>query len=108
MCFIFPCFKLSFNMERLVNIIHRVKKNETLTQICDYYKVSQAEIKKLNNITEIWEGACLFIPQKNKALYIVQPADTIKSICEKFNITEEELKKKNNITAIFIGMQLKI
>lgn len=95
-------------MERNHNIVHRVKADETLSKICQYYKVSENEIKKLNNIDDIWEGACLFVPEKNTAIYIVQPTDTIKSICDKFNITEEKLKNKNNFSTLFIGMQLKI
>ncbi len=95
-------------MERNYNIVHRVKKGENLTKICALYNASEFEIKKINNISSVWEGACLFIPERNKTLYVVQPTDTVGSICAKFSISESELKQKNNFEHLFIGMQLKI
>lgn len=90
------------------NIIHRLKKNETLESVCAFYNVSVKDMKTINNINEIWEGMCLLIPEPNSVLYIVKPLDTIKKIAEEFNVSEEYIKEKNKILNVFIGQKIKI
>lgn len=88
---------------------YKVKKGETLLQICDGFNVNIESVKSINNIkTEVKENDVVFLKTIDKKYYIVKPLDTIFSISKKLNLPVSELMEKNNLKAqsVFIGQKL--
>ena len=90
--------------------IHRVKKDESLKDICVKYSVFCEDLLHLNNITEenVKEGLLMVIDIPEGKRYVVKPFDTITKIANKFNISEKEILDFNNISQIFLGQILYI
>ena len=85
--------------------IHRVKKDESLKDICVKYSVLCEDLLHLNNITEenVKEGLLMVIDIPEGKRYVVKPFDTIAKIADKFKTTEEKLMQFNNISQVFLG-----
>ena len=85
--------------------IHRVKKDESLKEICVKYSVFCEDLLHLNNITEenVKEGLLMVIDIPEGKRYVVKPFDTIAKIADKFKTTEEKLMQFNNISQVFLG-----
>ncbi len=85
--------------------IHRVKKDESLKDICVKYSVFCEDLLHLNNITEenVKEGLLMVIDIPEGKRYVVKPFDTIAKIADKFKTTEEKLMQFNNISQVFLG-----
>ena len=85
--------------------IHRVKKDESLKDICVKYSVFFFFFLHLNNITEenVKEGLLMVIDIPEGKRYVVKPFDTIAKIADKFKTTEEKLMQFNNISQVFLG-----
>lgn len=85
--------------------IHRVKKDESLKDICVKYSVFSEDLLHLNNITEenVKEGLLMVIDIPEGKRYVVKPFDTIAKIADKFKTTEEKLMQFNNISQVFLG-----
>ena len=85
--------------------IHRVKKDESLKDICVKYSVFSEDLLHLNNITEenVKEGLLMVIDIPEGKRYVVKPFDTLAKIADKFKTTEEKLMQFNNISQVFLG-----
>ena len=85
--------------------IHRVKKDESLKDICVKYSVFCEDLLHLNDITEenVKEGLLMVIDIPEGKRYVVKPFDTIAKIADKFKTTEEKLMQFNNISQVFLG-----
>ena len=85
--------------------IQRVKKDESLKDICVKYSVFCEDLLHLNNITEenVKEGLLMVIDIPEGKRYVVKPFDTIAKIADKFKTTEEKLMQFNNISQVFLG-----
>ena len=89
------------------NIIHKVKKDETLLQISNKYKTPPRLIINDNNLKEeIYEGQRLVITPVFGTAYVVKPSDSLGVIASKFNIDKEKILKDNKISAIYPFMTL--
>jgi len=90
--------------------IYKVKKDESLQDVCIKYSVFKDDLLSLNNITEenVREGLLLVIDIPDGKRYVVKPFDTITKIANKFNISEKEILDFNNISQIFLGQILYI
>lgn len=98
-------------------IVHTVRKGDTLYSIAREYGVSVNDIKALNNLTSnvlsigqrllIKEGTTPSI-NPSEEIYIVQAGDTLYSIAKKFNTTVDNIRNLNNLTGniLFVGQQL--
>lgn len=85
--------------------IHKVKKEESVRDICVKYSVSEEELLSANNLAEedINEGVLLFVSVPDGRRYVVKPFDTIRKIAEKFEVSETSIMEFNNIKQIFLG-----
>ena len=90
--------------------IYKVKKDESLQDVCIKYSVFKDDLLSLNNITEenVREGLLLVIDIPDGKRYVVKHFDTITKIANKFNISEKEILDFNNISQIFLGQILYI
>ncbi|MDM1380164.1 lytic transglycosylase domain-containing protein [Myroides marinus] len=103
---------------------HTIKKGESLGTIANKYGLSQAELKKLNNMKSsvIYPGKKLVVGKTAIAqasskgsksnFYTVQRGDSLSSISKKFaGVTVSKLKSLNNMKdadAIRPGMKLRV
>ncbi|MDE6967069.1 MAG: LysM peptidoglycan-binding domain-containing protein [Clostridia bacterium] len=85
--------------------IHKVRKNESVNEICSYYSIMRDDLLTINNITEdnIKEGLLLFIDIPEGIRYVVKPFDNISKIAEKFGVTVDNLREFNNLSEVFLG-----
>ncbi len=85
--------------------IHKVKKEESVRDICVKYSVCEEELLSANNLVEedIKEGVLLFVSVPDGRRYVVKPFDTIRKIAEKFEVSEAAILEFNNIKQIFLG-----
>ena len=89
--------------------IHKVKQGEKLETIAKLYNQTKEVLIEVNALKKPIEvGERLYIPQKNRAIYIVKPLDTLAKIAQKYKITEEEIIALNHTNKIFIGQILLI
>ncbi len=101
----FSFFLLIINMITLPlvhgeELIHIIKKGETLYSLSRKYSVSLDDILKINNIDDpqtIREGYSLII-KEDKNTYTVKKGDTLYSIARSNNVGIKELIDENNIT----------
>ena len=83
--------------------IYKVQKDDTITSICQKCKVSQVELLKLNNISQITPNQILILPKQYSFVYVVQPLDTYESIAQKLNLSVDQIKKATLGKKMFIG-----
>jgi len=89
------------------NIIHKVKKDETLLQVSNKYKIPPRLIINDNYLNEeIYEGQRLVISPILGTAYVVKPSDSLDDVANKFNIDKEKILKDNKISAIYPFMTL--
>ena len=94
-------------MEVFRENIYQVEDNEDFSDISRKYRVSEIQLRNLNDKKKIEVGDYILLPQSYKHIYIVKPNDTLESICLKFNTTPNHIKKLNGVSEfIFIGQQL--
>ncbi|HAQ06891.1 MAG TPA: hypothetical protein DCR24_04965 [Bacillus bacterium] len=88
-------------------MIHTVKKGETLWSIAQKYKTSVEEITSVNetNHHNISAGDTLVIKTVPDTNYVVSAGDTLHSIAEKTNTTVQELKDLNHLISDVIQPQ---
>lgn len=98
-------------------IKHKVKRNETLSDIALEYRVPFDTIIKYNNLKNetIYAGQVLYIKKfsdddKNYKIHIVASGESLYTISKLYNISVEELKRINKLTSnkLQIGQALKI
>ncbi|PKK95968.1 MAG: hypothetical protein CVV59_00975 [Tenericutes bacterium HGW-Tenericutes-4] len=95
--------------EKNTNIIHKVVVGETIEQIAKKYNQTKEVLLEINQMRRGVEvGDRLFIPQKNRAIYVVKPLDTLSKIARKYGVSEQEICKLNQTQKIFIGQVLVI
>ena len=98
-------------------IVHIVRRGDTLYSIAREYGVSVDDIKRLNNLTTngLSVGQILLIKEgdsielnPNEDIYIVQGGDTLYSLARRFNTMVENIKSLNNLTnnILLVGQQL--
>lgn len=104
------------------DIVHVMKKGETVYSLSKQYGVSMQVILDYNGIkdaTKIIAGQKIKIPDRNTLTpnqrateqYVVQKGDTVYGIAKKFNTTQAEIFVLNNLTAqsvIKVGQKLKV
>lgn len=85
--------------------IYKVKKDDSLKDICIKYSVFADDLLNSNNLEEedIKEGVLLYISVPNGRRYVVKPFDTIEKIAEKFEVNSEDILEFNNIKQLFLG-----
>ncbi|MDR1487542.1 MAG: LysM peptidoglycan-binding domain-containing protein, partial [Deltaproteobacteria bacterium] len=100
-------------------IYHTVKKGETIGSIAASYRLSQDQLRSLNNLKSntIRIGAKLRVgtgpappAQASEAGYVVRKGDTVSTIAERFGIKSDDLRRLNNLASdkIKVGETLKI
>jgi len=95
--------------DELHSFIHKIKIGETLEKIAKLYNQTKEVLIEVNALKKPIEvGERLYIPQKNRAIYVVKPLDTIAKIAQKYKISEEEIVALNHTNKIFIGQILLI
>lgn len=115
-------FGLITLLQSFPDIVHVMKKGETIYGLSKKYGVSMATILAYNNIddaTKIIAGQKIKIPdpeklapsQKKTQTYTVKKGDTIYGIAKLFGTTQKEIFALNNLDAqalIKIGQKLKV
>ena len=103
--------------EEIEEVVHTVRRGDTLYSIARKYGVSVDDIRRLNNLTSnvLSIGQRLLIKEgttpnvnPNEEVYIVQSGDTLYSIARMFGTTVDNIKNLNNLTSniLFVGQQL--
>lgn len=99
------------------NIIHSVKRGQTLSGIASRYGVSVATIKKTNRLrtNRLKVGQRLRIPKAGAPVsvpksYTVRRGDTISGIARRFGVSTVRLKRANHMSdsRIRVGQELEI
>ena len=96
-------------IKRYLPQVYVVKKDESLFDICEGFKLNFDDVKKLNNIKkDVKENDVILLQEPKRNYYIVKPLDTIYSIANSLNLPVSTLIEKNNLTSnnIFIGQKL--
>ncbi|MDR1657421.1 MAG: LysM peptidoglycan-binding domain-containing protein [Deltaproteobacteria bacterium] len=102
-----------------VPIYHSVKKGETISSIAANYRLSQNQLKSLNNLksNSIRAGQRLRIgtgPAPTGAdsagEYVVKSGDTISALAERFKLSSSRLKELNNLSSdrLAVGQKLRV
>lgn len=82
---------------------YRVKEGQSLTQIADYFSVSERVLAKLNGLkTSPYAGQILRIPEERGNAYTVRAGDTKALLCG----SEERYERLNGTEAFYIGMKV--
>lgn len=107
-------------------VYHKVRSGETLGNIASKYKVSVAEIQRINGLrsSKIYAGQRLKIKpgtatysssrtttRTRKRYYTVRSGDTFGEIAQKYRISQSQLKRLNpriNISRLSIGQKIRV
>ena len=87
-------------------VVHIVREDETIEEICELYKTTKQRVFADSNIDKIHVGSALLIKLDGEHTYIVKPLDTPTRVAKKFNTTAEELCRINSCKAFFIGQKI--
>lgn len=91
-------------------VVHIVKKGETLYKISKIYNVPIGKLTVLNNISgsQIYIGQKIYINSPNSEPYVVKRGDSLLKIAKAYNTTVSSIKKENKLTSnvICIGDKL--
>lgn len=94
---------------RNFDIIYRVERGDTLSNIASKFDVPINLIARENNISgEIYEGQRLIIGSVNGTVYTVKPSDSLEDIAIKFGISKEQILKDNDCDMLFPFMTIVI
>jgi len=99
LCFLFLFFKPLLGEE----ILHTVKKGETLEKIARKYGVTEKELKEWNNLksNRVISGQKLVIKQKKdepkERYHIVKKGESLAQIAKLYGVTVKEIEEWNNL-----------
>jgi uncharacterized protein YcbK (DUF882 family) len=94
---------LVFGME--TKIFHTVEKGQSIAEICDFYGVSQRDLRELNGLEEkkpLKAGQVLKIPNVLRVpgtKYTIKEGDTLALIGEQFHQTPKSIARANKLNA---------
>jgi membrane-bound lytic murein transglycosylase D len=94
--------------------VHTVRRGESLGRIANRYRISVAQLKRLNGLKSntIHAGKSLKVRSSELTRYEVRKGDNLHKIAKKFGLTVNELRKLNRIQAgrsrLYIGQVLKV
>ncbi|MDR2443657.1 MAG: LysM peptidoglycan-binding domain-containing protein [Deltaproteobacteria bacterium] len=100
-----------------VPIYHTVKKGETISIIAANYRLSQDQLRSLNDLSgnAIRAGQKLRVgtgpaPTADEGLYVVQAGDTVSVLAERFHLSSDRLRQLNNLAndRLQIGQKLRV
>ena len=100
--------------ERRSASVHVVKRGDTLSEIAERYRVSQAQIKRWNKLrgSRIYAGQRLKVgsPAQSGDWYRVRRGDTLSKIARQFSIPIYKLKAINHLDGdvIRVGQKLRL
>ncbi len=104
-----------FSVNALGDVIYKVKKGDSLSEIAAKFNVTVSAIKKANGLrgSRIYVGQKLVIPTEDEKRYIVykvKKGDSLKKIASRFGVSVKEIKRINNLRRnnIYVGEKLKI
>lgn len=85
--------------------IHKVRRDESLREICVRYSVYGEDLLSLNNLSEedIREGVLLVVDIPEGERYVVKPFDNLDKIANKFQTSKDAIMQFNNIKEVFLG-----
>jgi serine/threonine protein phosphatase PrpC len=84
---------------------YQVKKGQSLTEIAEYFSVSERLLARENGLSAPpCAGQILRVPKARGNAYTVQAGDTKALLCG----GEENYQKKNGTDIFYIGMQVRI
>ena len=88
-------------------IFYRVKKGETLFDICTRFSLPIMAVISTNNLTkEVSEGDILYLETENRRVYVVTPKDSYESIEKKLSVCKEQLISLNQVPYVFYGLRI--
>lgn len=81
------------------NVLHVVKKGETLKSIARKYSITVSELKEMNDLggKRLRSGRQLIVKKEGPQTYIVKKRDTIWKIARKFNKKPTDLIRLNDL-----------
>lgn len=88
-------------------IFYRVKKDETLIEICNRFSLPITAVINNNSLTkEVCEGDMLYLEIGNSRVYTVTPKDSYESVSQKLCVCKQELIEINKVPYIFYGLKI--
>lgn len=88
-------------------IFYRVKKGETLLEICNRFAMPITAVIKSNSlIKEVCEGDILYLEIENRRVYAVTPKDSYESLEKKLLVCKQELMDLNQTPYLFYGLKI--
>ena len=82
---------------------YKVKDGQTLTEIAEYFSVSERVLAKRNGLkSSPYAGQILLIPEEKGNAYIVRAGDSKAMLCG----SEERYERLNGTKAFYIGMKV--
>ncbi|HLV08649.1 MAG TPA: LysM peptidoglycan-binding domain-containing protein, partial [Halanaerobiales bacterium] len=104
--------QFKFSEFQLQSQTYYVQSGDSLYSIAQQFGVSIADIKRINNISNvIYPGQQLIIPgAQNQLIYRVQTGDSLYKIASRFNVTVASIRNANKLSSDWLvpGQELMI
>ncbi len=83
-----------------------VKNGDTIKSVCAKLKISEEELKNINNVSEIEKNDVLILPKPYKYCYVVKPLDNYQKIAKKLDVSVDKIVEVTKGKQMFIGQKI--
>ena len=88
------------------NLCYKVKKDDTVANICKNFKIDEYSLKMLNKTSSIQANDIILIPKPYEHIYVVKPLDTYEKIAKELNVSVDKIIEVTKGKKMYIGQKI--